>query len=332
MSRLRTFREPRNLRAAGELALTLALFVACWSAMLFLSAYHYGLVLLLAVPTAALLVRLFIIQHDCGHGAMFSSRTANDWTGRLLGVVTLTPYDMWRYSHARHHASSGDLDGRGMGDITTLTVREYRELTPLRKLAYRMYRHPIVMFVIGPAYLFVCQHRLPVGAMTSGVMPWASTMGTNAGILAVSAVLIWAFGWWAFLGVHLPVVLLGASIGVWLFYVQHQFEETSWEKEPDWSHPDAALHGSSFYDLPQPLMWVTGNIGIHHLHHLNSRIPFYRLPEALRAWPELKDIGRLTLWQSFGCVRLGLWDEDSRRLVPIAVGGQGQIASRGEPA
>lgn len=306
------------MRAAGELALTVALFVACWSAMLFVSAYHYGLVLLLAVPTAALLVRLFIIQHDCGHGAMFSSRAVNDWTGRLLGVVTLTPYDMWRYSHARHHASSGDLDGRGMGDITTLTVREYRALTPLRKLAYRIYRHPVVMFVIGPAYLFLCQHRLPVGAMTSGIMPWASTMGTNAGILAISAVLIWALGWGTFLGVHLPVVLLGASIGVWLFYVQHQFEETSWEKEPDWSHPAAALHGSSFYDLPQPLMWVTGNIGIHHLHHLNSRIPFYRLPEALRALPELKDIGRLTLWQSFGCVRLGLWDENSRRLVPIA--------------
>jgi acyl-lipid omega-6 desaturase (Delta-12 desaturase) len=325
MSRLRTFREPRNLRAAGELALTVALFVACWSAMLLASAYHYGLVLLLAVPTAALLVRLFIIQHDCGHGAMFSSRAVNDWTGRLLGVVTLTPYDMWRYSHARHHASSGDLDSRGMGDITTLTVREYRELTPLRKLAYRMYRHPVVMFVIGPAYLFIFQHRLPTGAMRSGLMPWASTMGTNAGILLVSGLLIWAFGWWAFLGVHLPVVVLGASIGVWLFYVQHQFEETSWEKEADWSHPDAALHGSSFYDLPQPLMWVTGNIGIHHLHHLNSRIPFYRLPEALRAWPELKDIGRLTLWQSFGCVRLRLWDEDSRRLVPIAVAGQGQI-------
>ncbi len=293
--------------------------------MMFLTSYHYGLVLLMAVPTAALLVRLFIIQHDCGHGAMFSSRPANDWTGRLLGVVTLTPYDMWRYAHARHHASSGDLDGRGMGDITTLTVREYRQLTPLRKLAYRIYRHPLVMFVIGPAYLFIFQHRVPTGAMRSERMPWASTMGTNAGILLVSGLLIWAFGWWAFLGVHLPVVVLGASIGVWLFYVQHQFEETSWEKEADWSHPEAALHGSSFYDLPAPLMWVTGNIGVHHLHHLCSRIPFYRLPEALKACPEMRDIGRLTLWQSFGCVRLALWDEDSRRLVPIAVAGQGQI-------
>ena len=149
-------------------------------------------------------------------------------------------------------------------------------------------------------------------------MPWASTMGTNAGILVISGLLIWAFGWWAFLSVHIPVVVIGSSIGVWLFYVQHQFDETSWDKNADWTHPDAALHGSSFYDLPRPLMWVTGNIGIHHLHHLCSRIPFYRLPEALRACPEMRDVGRLTLSESFGCVRLALWDEESRRLVPFS--------------
>jgi len=286
--------------------------------MVFLFQFSYWLVLAMALPTAGFLLRLFIIQHDCGHGAMFSSRRANDWIGRVLGAVTLTPYDMWRHSHALHHASSGALDRRGIGDITTLTVDEYTNLAPLRRMAYRIYRHPLIMFVIGPAYLFLLQHRLPVGAMNAGTMPWASTMGTNTGIAAISGLMIWGMGWQAFLAVHLPVVLLGASFGVWLFYVQHQFEETSWEQGSDWSHPVAAVNGSSFYDLPRPLMWWTGNIGIHHLHHLCSRVPFYRLPEALAATPELKETGRLTLRQSFACVRLTLWDEKRKRLVPFA--------------
>lgn len=249
---------------------------------------------------------------------MFSSRKANDWVGRVFGVLTLTPYDMWRNSHALHHASSGHLDKRGIGDITTLTVGEYRALGPFGRLGYRIYRHPVVMFVIGPAYLFLIQQRLPVGAMKSGFLPWASTMWTNAAIVAISALLIWLMGWGSFLSVHLPVVWMGASIGVWLFYVQHQFEQTSWEHEEDWSHPSAALHGSSFYDLPRPLMWITGNIGIHHVHHLCSRIPFYRLPEALSAYPVLKSTGRLTFWQSLKCVRLTLWDEDRKRMVSFA--------------
>jgi omega-6 fatty acid desaturase (delta-12 desaturase) len=236
----------------------------------------------------------------------------------VLGVLTMTPYDMWRNSHALHHASSGHLDKRGIGDITTLTVSEYKALGLFRRLGYRIYRHPVVMFVIGPAYLFLIQQRLPVGAMNAGLMPWASTMWTNAAILAISALLIWLIGWGSFLSVHLPVVWIGASIGVWLFYVQHQFEHTSWEHEGDWSHPSAALHGSSFYDLPRPLMWITGNIGIHHIHHLCSRIPFYRLQEALNAYPVLKKTGRLTLWQSFKCVRLTLWDEDQKRMVSFA--------------
>jgi acyl-lipid omega-6 desaturase (Delta-12 desaturase) len=282
-----------------------------------LSHLGFWLILPLAIPTAGFLVRLFMVQHDCGHGSMFSSRRANDWTGRLLGTLTLTPYDLWRHSHGVHHASSGHLDKRGMGDIDTLTVREYAALPPLRRLAYRIYRHPLVMFGLGPAYLFVFQHRLPVGAMSLGLMPWASTMLTNVAILAATAPLIWLLGLGGFLAIHLPVVMIASSIGVWLFYVQHQFEHTSWERSPDWSHASAALHGSSFYDLPRPLMWMTGNIGIHHLHHLCSRIPFYRLPQVLDDHPELKQTGRLTLKDSLGCVRLTLWDEDRKRLVPF---------------
>ena len=327
LRRIAQFRFPVNRKAVFEVVLTLGLFAASWWVMLLLSSYSIWLGLLWALPTAGLMVRLFIIQHDCGHGAMFSSRRANNWIGRMLGALTMTPYDMWKHSHALHHASSGHLDKRGIGDITTLTVREYLALGRVRRLLYRAYRHPVVMFGVGPAYHFILQQRLPVGAMSSGLMPWASTMLTNAGILALSALLVWYLGWERFVALHLPVVWLGASIGVWLFYVQHQFEETSWERDPDWTHASSALDGSSYYDLPRPLMWITGNIGIHHIHHLCSRIPFYRLTEALQACPELKTQGRITLGRSLACVRLTLWDEDQKRLVPFKALRAGSIAA-----
>ena len=174
------------------------------------------------------------------------------------------------------------------------------------------------MFGLGPAYLFLLRHRLPFGSMRGGAMPWLSTLFTNLGLAAASALLIYVVGIGAFLAIQLPIVLIGASIGVWLFYVQHQFEHTYWEHQPDWSHPEAALHGSSYYDLPQPLMWLTGNIGIHHLHHLSSRIPFHRLPKVLRDHPELANVGKLSLWQSLKCVRLTLWDEEAKQLVSFS--------------
>jgi len=273
------------------------------------------LTLLAAIPTAGLMVRLFMIQHDCGHSALFTSRRANDWVGRVAGVLTLTPYDYWRQAHAMHHAGSGNLDRRGFGDIDTLTIAEYLALGRLGRLRYRLYRHPLVMFGLGPAYLFILRHRLPFGAMKQGQMPWLSTLATNAAIAAVCGLLIYLVGLPAFLLIQLPVVIIGASIGVWLFYVQHQFERTHWERNPDWKHEIAALHGSSYYDLPRPLMWITGNIGIHHLHHLSSRIPFHRLPQVLKDHPELKQIGRLTIWQSLKCVRLTLWDEKAKLLI-----------------
>ncbi len=230
-------------------------------------------------------------------------------------MLTLTPYDLWRRTHAIHHATSGNLERRGIGDVDTLTVREYLSLGASRRLAYRLYRHPLVMFGLGPAYLFFLQQRLPVGLMRAGWIPWLSAMATNAAIGLTTAVLIHFVGFWPFLFVHLPIMLLGASIGVWLFYVQHQFELTSWEHEAEWNVHDAALFGSSHYDLPPPLRWFTANIGVHHVHHLCSRIPFYRLPLILRHHPELAAIGRLTLRDSLFCVRLVLWDELARRLI-----------------
>ena len=317
MQTLAHYRQPDNRRAITEIALTAIPFAGLWVLMAMLASISPWLSLLLAIPAAGLMVRLFMIQHDCGHGSMFSSRRANEWVGRVLGILTFTPYDFWRRSHALHHAGSGNLDRRGIGDIDTLTVREYQERSAFGRWCYRTYRHPLVMFGIGPAYLFLLQQRLPFGAMTQGAMPWASTMLTNLGIAVLSALLIYALGAVSFLAIHLPIVLIGASIGVWLFYVQHQFEHTSWEHGAQWTHDAAALHGSSFYDLPKPLMWLTGNIGIHHLHHLSSRIPFYRLPDVLTDHPELRNIGRITLWQSLKCVRLSLWDEDRKVLVPF---------------
>jgi acyl-lipid omega-6 desaturase (Delta-12 desaturase) len=313
---LARYRKPSHTRSIVEIAVTLGPLVALW--VLAWAAYYFGLwwiSLLLAVPAAGFLVRLFMIQHDCGHGAFFRHRLANDWVGRAIGVLTLTPYDFWRHTHAIHHASAGNLDRRGIGDVNTLTVREYLALSCWGRICYRVYRHPLVMFGIGPAYVFVLRQRLPFGLMRGGWQPWLSTMATNFAIALIVTVLIWFIGIGPFLLVHLPITLLAGSIGVWLFYIQHQFEQTFWAYDGEWTLHQAALYGSSHYDLPWILCWFTANIGVHHVHHLCSRIPYYRLPRALRDHPELRGVSRVTLLQSFSCVRLALWDEGRRQLV-----------------
>ena len=315
VSILNGYREPNPRRSAFELAVTAGAFALIWILMWATLGFGYWLTLLIAVPAAGFLVRLFMIQHDCGHGAFFRNRSTNDWVGRVIGTLTLTPYDSWRRSHGIHHASSGNLEQRGIGDVYTLTVREYLALPRWGRLRYRLYRHPFVMFGLGPAYLFLIQHRLPVGLMRKGWQPWVSTMVTNLAIVLLVTAMIWLVGVGPFLLVQLPITLLAASIGVWLFYVQHQFEDTSWADASDWSLHEAALHGSSHYDLPHLLRWFTANIGVHHVHHLCSRIPFYRLPQVLRDHPELSKIGRLTLVESLSCVRLVLWDECRQRLI-----------------
>jgi acyl-lipid omega-6 desaturase (Delta-12 desaturase) len=312
---LAAYREPNSARSVFELMITVVPFVLLWVLMWAVLDAGYSIGLILSVPAAGFLVRLFMIQHDCGHGSFFRRRSMNDWVGRVIGVLTLTPYDFWRRSHALHHAGSGNLDHRGIGDIDTLTVREYLTLPRWRQLLYRMYRHPVVMFGVGPAYLFILRHRLPMGLMRSGWQPWVSAMATNAAIAILVAAIIWLVGVGPFLLVHLPITLLAASLGVWLFYVQHQFEDTFWEHDDDWTSQEAALHGSSHYDLPGVLRWFTANIGVHHVHHLSSRIPYYRLPQVLRDHPQLAAVGRLTLLQSFRCVRMVLWDESRRRLI-----------------
>jgi acyl-lipid omega-6 desaturase (Delta-12 desaturase) len=312
---LNRYRAPSHVRSWIELLVTAVPFVLLWIAMWACLRWSYWLSLAIAVPAAGFLVRLFMIQHDCGHGSFFRQRLANAWAGRVIGVLTLTPYDHWRRSHAAHHASSGNLDRRGIGDIATLTVAEYLALPRWRRMAYRVYRHPLAMFGLGPAYLFLVRHRYPAGAALNCWQSWLSPMATNAAIAATVVATMWLVGVQPFLLVHVPITLLAASIGVWLFYVQHQFEETFWARASTWTMPEAALHGSSHYDLPFVMRWFTANIGVHHVHHLCSRIPYYRLSQVLRDHPELKDVGRITLLQSIGCVRLTLWDEAQRRMI-----------------
>jgi acyl-lipid omega-6 desaturase (Delta-12 desaturase) len=315
---LARYREPNSARGVFELVITAVPLLVIWTLIWAALDHGYWIGLLLEAPAAGLLVRLFMIQHDCGHGSFFRSRLANDWVGRIIGVMTLTPYDYWRRSHALHHAHSGNLDHRGLGDVITCTVREFHARPWWRQLLYRLYRNPLVMFGAGPTYLFILRHRLPIGMMLGGWRPWLSTMGTNAAIAILVVAMIPLIGVWPFLLVHLPIMVLAASIGVWLFYVQHQFEDTSWSHDEDWSFHEAALHGSSYYHLPGVLRWFTANIGVHHIHHLCSRIPCYRLPEVLRHHPQLTAVGRITLLQSLRCVRLTLWDERRQRLISFA--------------
>lgn len=318
VSVLAQYREPDALRSTFELAISIIPFFAIWAFAAWATTFSYTGAFVLSLLNAGFLLRLFCIQHDCGHGSFFHNRTLSDWTGRAIGVLTLTPYDVWRRSHSIHHSHAGDLGHRGIGDVMTLTVDEYNARSWLGRLGYRLYRNPLVLFGLGPSYLFVLQNRLPLGFMTQGAKYWVSAMGTNVALAVICALILYFGGWQVLVLVALPTIILAASVGMWLFYIQHQFEDTHWHESEDWQLHEAALHGSSHYDLPPVLRWFTANIGIHHVHHLYSRIPFYRLPDVLRDHSELVDQSRMTLWQSFKCARLNLWDAKARKLVPFS--------------
>lgn len=312
---LTPYRRPLLVKSLWQLGNSAVLFVAAWIAMYLLVDISYWLTLTLAVPAAFFLVRLFIVQHDCGHGAFFAKQKVADWVGRAIGVLTLTPYTYWRKTHALHHASAGNLEHRGFGDVSTLTVKEYLARSRWRRLWYRLYRNPFVLFGPGATFQFVVWHRIPWITPRGWTRERASILLTDLGIVAVIVAVGQLVGWAEFLMVQAPVTVLACSLGVYLFYVQHQFERTYWEHDEAWSYTDAALEGSSFLVLPRVLQWATGNIGFHHVHHLNARIPNYRLPEVLRDHPELANVTRITLWQSIRCAGLALWDESQRQLV-----------------
>lgn len=311
------FREPRLERSLIQLAVTVIPFLALWALMWFSLRYSYAIVLVLAVPTAGFLVRLFILQHDCGHGSFFKSKAANDALGRALSIFTFTPYDRWRKNHAIHHATSGDLDRRGCGDVHLLTVGEYRELTSLQRFTYRLHRHPFILFGIGPFLYFVIFQRFTFSDAKLSKRERAGVHWTNLAILAAVALMSWLVGFKQFLLIHVPPVAIAASAGAWLFYVQHHFESTYWRRNEGWDYFDAGLVGSSHYELPAVLRWLTADIGLHHVHHLDSQIPNYRLRECLDANPELQQVDRLTLWRSLSCASLRLWDEEKSEMVGL---------------
>jgi omega-6 fatty acid desaturase (delta-12 desaturase) len=303
-------------RSLVQLTTTITPFMALLVVMGAASRGAYWLTLLLAIPTAGLLVRLFIIQHDCGHGSFFKSRAANDFLGRMLGVLTLTPYGSWKQGHAIHHAYNGNLDRRGRGDIDMLTVAEYQALTPLKQKAYRLYRNPFVMVLLGAPIQFLLLQRVPTGQERGSRDARRSIMWLNVALAAAFGLPMALFGVVPVLMTYLPVTIISSWIGNWLFYVQHQFEGTYWERDGDWNFHAAAVRGSSYFMLPPVLRWFSGNIGLHHLHHLCSRIPNYQLRACFESAPELKRMAKpITLRESLKCWRLALWDEQRRLMV-----------------
>jgi acyl-lipid omega-6 desaturase (Delta-12 desaturase) len=313
---LARYARPSLPRALWQLANSLTPFLALWAAMAWsiTSGWSYGWTLLLAVPTAALYVRLFIIQHDCSHGSFFASARAKRWLGATLGVITLFPCAYWQKTHALHHATSGNLDKRQLGDIRTLTVREYVAHSRWVRFCYRFYRSMPVMLGLGPICQFVFKHRLPIGMPWKWRRAWRSVAYNDLALLVLAVLIGSKLGWATFMSVHLPVVALAGALGVWLFYVQHCFEQVYWARGAQWDPQRAAIEGSSFYDLPAVLRWITCNIGYHHVHHLAPRIPNYYLRAAHAAMP-LPGVRRFDLRSSLACARMKLWDEQLERMV-----------------
>lgn len=309
------FKGADTRRSLIQLVSTFVLFLASMATMIAAYETYYWLTLMLTLPTGGLVVRLFIFQHDCGHQSFFKTRKMNDRVGRFLSIFTLTPYSYWRTSHNIHHANSGNLSKRGIGDIDTLTVREYLARSPFGRLSYRIYRHPITMLVIGGPVMILILQRFPVGQPLAFKKIWKSIMGLNLALLAAYGSVIYLIGFERFVCIYLPIICVSAWIGGWMFFVQHQFEDTIWSDGKNWDFNKTAVLGSSYYHLPKILQWFSGNIGFHHLHHLCGMIPNYRLQECFEAAPPVAEIRKITMWQSLKCIRLTLWDEDIQKLV-----------------
>jgi omega-6 fatty acid desaturase (delta-12 desaturase) len=314
--RLARYEQANRGRALLDLATSAPPYLALSAGMYFALGFSYLLVLALALPAAVCLVRTFIVFHDCSHGSFLPSRRANAWLGTALGLLLYSPFVRWRHDHAIHHATSGDLARRGTGDIRTLTLAEYRALPWRGRLGYRLVRNPLVMFVLGPIVAMVVGPRI----VARGARPRMrrSVLTTNLALAVLVGGLCWLIGWRAYVLVAAPPALLAGSIGIWLFYVQHQFEHAYWESGQTWSYADAALRGSSYLKLPAPLRFCTGNIGYHHVHHLSARIPNYNLRRAHEENPIFHDVPTLSLWDGLQAVRLKLWDQDRGRMVTFA--------------
>jgi acyl-lipid omega-6 desaturase (Delta-12 desaturase) len=310
------YARPRLGRSLLDIASSVVPYVVLTVLMYLALDVSYPLALALALPASGFLLRTYIVFHDCAHGSFLPSKRANAWLGAVLGLVVYAPFLNWRHSHAVHHATAGDLDRRGVGDLLTLTVAEYRAAPWRRRLGYRLFRNPLVMFGVGPIYALILQPRLVSRSARARLR--RSVIATNLALAAVVSVLCWLVGWREYLLVQMPTALIAGSAGVWLFYVQHQFEDTYWQSAGHWSYADAALRGSSYLKLPKVLQFFTGNIGLHHVHHLSTRIPNYNLQRAHDENPIFHDVPTLSLWDGLRAVRLKLWDERRGRLVTFA--------------
>lgn len=305
--------KPRRGMAIWQIVNSIGSFLAMWWAMYHTLPISWWLTVPMAIITGGLSVRVFIIFHDCGHGSFFKSKLANDIWGFITGMLVFTPYQHWRWEHAVHHATNGDLDRRGTGDVWTMTVEEYLAASRWKKLAYRIVRHPVILFGVGPLALFLVRERWPTsGAKTRDK---ASVWITNVAIISWCSAMISIFGFVPWLIIQLTILAVGATAGVWLFYVQHQFEDAYWQRGKEWDFLEAAMKGSSFYKLPRILQWFSGNIGYHHIHHLSSRIPNYNLERCHHSHPMFQEVKPLTLWESLKTINYRLWDEENMKLI-----------------
>jgi omega-6 fatty acid desaturase (delta-12 desaturase) len=307
------YQQPSRWRGTWQITNSLGPYITLWYLIYLSLALSWWIALPLAILAGGFLMRLFIIHHDCGHGSFFESRKANDIWGFITGVLTFTPYQLWRWEHAIHHSASGDLDRRGLGSVWTMTVQEYLEASRWKRFTYRLARNPLVFLVIAPFFLFVIRQRFS----TKGAhrRERYSVYWTNLAILGVAVGLSFIFGLKAYLLIQLTMAMVAGSAGVWLFYVQHQFEGVYWQRHEKWDYLSAALQGSSFYKLPKILQWFSGNIGFHHIHHLSPRIPNYNLERCHKAEPLFQTVPPVTLFSSLKSLTFRLWDEERRRLV-----------------
>jgi len=307
------YEQPSMWRATWQIVNSIGTYIALWYLMYLSLPVSWWLTIPLAILAGTVLIRVFIIFHDCGHGSYFESRRANGILGFITGLLTFTPYHHWRWEHSVHHATNGHLDRRGVGDVWTLTVEEYLESSRWKKFSYRLARNPFVLFVIAPLVLFLIRERFP--SPNASVRARRSAWATNFALLGITAGLIAIFGFFPWLIIQLITMAVAGSGGVWLFYVQHQFEEAYWERGEDWNYTEAAMHGSSFYKLPKVLQWFSGNIGFHHIHHLSPKIPNYNLERCHRSDPMFQAVQPMTLVSSLKTISLRLWDEKAGKLI-----------------
>jgi len=313
MKKVAPFKNAKTKSSVGQLLNTFPPFFLLWFAAYECLTVSYWLSLVLSLAASGFVVRIFIIFHDCCHGSFFRSRKGNAFLGTISGIITLFPFEKWKHSHAIHHATSGNLNKRGTGDIWLMTVDEYLSSSFWGRLAYRFYRNPFVMFILGPIFLFLISNRLNKrGARRKERL---NTYLTNVAIVLLYTLMCFVIGWKAFLLIQLPILMVAGAAGIWLFYVQHQFEDSYFEDETSWDYVKAAVDGSSYYKLPKVLQWLTGNIGFHHIHHLSPRVPNYHLEHVHNANPALQTVTTITIRSSLKSLRFRLWDEQNKAFV-----------------